>query len=288
MRKQIWELIFKNEDILNMVTSEPTDSNEVKIVKDETTPWGSTGIQANWAGEGTQFSATKLVTNQDSVALHKLYCFSLATEELLADQSLLNSRLTRGAAQAISWKASDAIFYGTGAGQPLGFFNSGALVSVGAESGQTADTIVTANVAKMYSRMLGDSLKRSIWVGNSDIIPQLMVMTIANQPVWTPPGVGLQNAPGGALMGRPVMLTEHSKTLGDKGDLMLIDPKGYYALTKRGGLKFSTSIHLYFDYDIEAFRWTFRIGGQPFLTSPVSPANGSNTKSHFVSLDARA
>ncbi|MBL4869166.1 MAG: phage major capsid protein, partial [Pseudomonadales bacterium] len=177
--------------------------------------------------------------------------------------------------------------YGAGAGQMLGYFTSGALVSVAKESGQSADTLVAQNILKMFSRMLSGSISNARWIGNSDVIPQLASLVIGNQPVWLPPN-GLAGAPGGFLMGIPLRLTEHAKTLGDKGDLQLIDPRGYYAATKRAGIKMSTSIHLFFDYDIQAFKWTIRIGGQPFLSAPVSPKNGSNTKSHFVTLDERA
>jgi HK97 family phage major capsid protein len=114
-------------------------------------------------------------------------------------------------------------------------------------------------------------------------------MTIGDQPVFVLPQAGIQNAPGGFLLGRPVIFSEHCKTLGDKGDLQLVDlGGGYYSTTKAGGTKFDTSIHLYFDYGVEAFRWTVRAGGQPFLSAAISPANGSSTKSHFVVLDARA
>ena len=71
------------------------------------------------------------------------------------------------------------------------------------------------------------------------------------------------------------------------GDIQLIDPKGYYGLKKQGGTKFASSIHLYFDQGLQAFRWTVRFGGQPHLKSAVSPNKGSATKSHFVTLEAR-
>lgn len=289
-RNDIWELVYGDEevDLINLVDAEPTSQNAVSLNADASTPWGATGVQANWIGEGNQMTPSRLETDPRMVRLHKLYAFVLATEELLEDAPRLNSRLTRGAARAIRWKASDAMIYGTGAGQPLGYFNSGALVSVGKEGSQTATTLVAQNVAKMFSRLLPTNLSRALWLANSDVVPQLMTMTIGDQPIWTPPATGFQNAPGGFLLGRPVQLTEHAKTLGQKGDVQLIDPFGYYATNKRSGTKFASSIHLYFDYDMQAFRWTFRIGGEPYLESPVSPAHGSNTKSHFVVLDERS
>lgn len=288
MRDTIWELVFEGQNLLNLVDGEPTARNAVEMLADETTPWGATGVQANWRSEGQQMSASRLATEGRSVKLHELYAFVLATDELLEDAPRLNNRLTRQAARAINWKASDAIVYGNGVGQPLGYFNSTALVSVAKESGQGADTILAKNVAKMYSRLLPEGLSRSLWLANSDILPEIMTLTIGDKPIWTPPNAGFQDAPGGFLLGRPIMFTEHAKTLGDKGDLQLIDPMGYYAPRKQSGIKFDSSIHLYFDYGIQAFRWTFRFGGQPYLSAPVSPKHGTNTKSHFVVLDDRA
>lgn len=287
-REEVYELVFAMDDLLTFIDLEPTLSNAVEFVGDESTPWGSTGIQAKWRAEATQMTATKLLNEPRTVKLNELYAFVLATDELLEDAPRLNARLTRKSAEAIRWKASDAIVFGTGVGQPLGYFNSGALISVAKETGQAADTIVAANVVKMYSRLLPQNIAGAFWLANSDTIPQLMTMTLGNNVLWIPPATGLVNAPGGVLLGRPVRLSEHTKTVGDKGDLQLIDPMGYYGTNKASGIKMDTSMHLFFDFGMQAFRWTFRFGGMPYLSAPISPASGTNTKSHFVVLDDRA
>ena len=285
-REEIWSMVYQGNDLLNMVNPEPTNSNQVDLTADESTPYGATGVQAYWRSEGSQMTASRLDTAGRSVKLHELYAFVLASDELLSDAPRLNARLTKGASEAIRFKASDAIMNGTGAGQPLGFFKSSALVSVAKEGSQTATTINANNVAKMYSRLLPGNINSAFWLVNSDAIPQLMTMTIGDQPIWTPPN-GFAGAPGGILLGRPVYMSEHCQTLGTKGDIVLVDPMGYYAAQK-SGINFDSSIHLYFDYGLQAFRWSFRFGGTPFLSAPVSPKNGSATKSHFISLDTRA
>jgi len=285
-RNEVSELVFNEPDLLSMVDSEPTNSNSVQFLADETTPWGSTGIQAYWGAEGNQFTASRLDTDGREIKLHKLHAFVTATEELLEDAPRLNSRLTKGAARAINWKANNAIHYGTGAGQPLGFSVASSRVSVAKETSQVAATVVAANVAKMFSRSLNPG--GSVWVVNQDVLPQLMVMVLGNQPIWTPPANGFQGAPGGYLFGRPIIFSDQCKTLGTEGDIILVDPKGYYLPVKSGGIKFGSSMHLYFDYDIQAFKWTFRLGGQPYLSAAVSPANGSKTRSHYITLAVRA
>jgi hypothetical protein len=46
-------------------------------------------------------------------------------------------------------------------------------------------------------------------------------------------------------------------------------------------------MHLWFDYDITAFRFIFRLAGHPWLTAPIARRNGTNTLSAFVALAAR-
>lgn len=289
-RQQIWEAVFDEEGLLSMIAPEPTTSNAVSILTDETTPWGSSGVQAYWAGEVTDMSsfATKLATKAELIKVHKLFAFSVASDDLVEDAPRLTDRLTRKAGMAIRWKAEEAIVNGDGAGKPLGWFKSSALVSVAKETSQAAATIVAANVTKMLSRLLTPGIRDAFWLINPDAFPQLPLMTVGQQPVYIPPTTGLTAAPGGFLLGRPVRFSDHCETLGTKGDIQLVSPSGYYAVNKTGGLTFDASMHLYFDRGAQAFRWTFRLGGQPLLSAPVSPARGSATRSYFVSLDTRS
>lgn len=287
-RDRIWEIVAEQDNLMAEIDAENTSSNQVNDLTDETTPWGTTGVKAYWRSEGSQMNPSRLAANPRSVKLDELYAFVLASDELLEDAPRLNDRLSNKAGQAISWKLDESIIEGNGVGQPLGWMKSNALISVAKEAGQAADTIVAANIAKMYSRLLPASVARAHWRVNSDVLPQLMQLVIGSQTIWTPPSTGFKDAPGGFLLGRPIKFSEHNATLGDKGDIQLVDPKGWYGLKKDGGIKFASSIHLYFDYGIQAFRWTVRFGGQPHLRTPLAPAKGSTTKSHFVTLDDRA
>jgi HK97 family phage major capsid protein len=286
LSNRVFELIFSEDGLVQAMDPEPTDSNAVDIEADETTPWGSVGVRAFWRGENTAMTGTKTVVAPRTVRLHELYAFVSATEELLEDAPRLENRLTRKSAAAITWKAEEAIFAGTGAGQPLGWKNAPGSVTQAAEGGQTATTIVTNNVTKMYSRLIAAG-GAPFWLANRDTVPQLVALAIGNQPIYTPPNAGIREAPGGMLMGYPIKFSEHAETLGAVGDLSLVNPAGYYAAIKRGGVKFASSIHLYFDYNATAYRWTFRLGGQPYLSAPMAAAKGSNSKSHFVMLAAR-
>lgn len=287
-RQEVWDLVMGEElDLFNMVDAEPTERSSVEHARDESTPWGATGVQARWRNEKSQMTESQTEEEASVVKLHSLYAFVLATDELLSDRPRLRNRLSTKAAEAIRWKLAESIIRGSGVGQPLGYINSPALVSVAKESGQAADTIVTKNITNMFSRLLAVSALRAIWLANTDILPQLVELMIGDKPVYLPGG-NIAGAPFGTLLGRPVIFTEHAGTLGDQGDLQLIDPMGYYSPRRSATPDFAESMHLFFDRGETAFRWTFRAGGQPHLSGPVSPANGSATKSQFIVLDERA
>jgi hypothetical protein len=62
----------------------------------------------------------------------------------------------------------------------------------------------------------------------------------------------------------------------------------YWALTKSGGIQTDTSSILYFDQALTAFRFIFRVNGQPAWSSTITRQNGSsNELSWAVALQAR-
>lgn len=290
MSDRIWSLVTDGiyddgPNLLEMANPEPTASNAVGFLKDQSTPWGATGVQAYWRAEGQLMTASKLATQAELMRLHELYALVGASEELLADAPRLNSRLTVGAAAAIRWKCNEALMFGSGAGQPLGWMSSPALVTVAAEGGQAAATVAVANLSKMYARVINPS--GAVWLINQDTLPQLFGLTIGNNGAYFLPQAGVTGAPGGFLYGRPVLISEHCQTIGTLGDIQLVNLNGYYASRRSSGPEFASSIHLWFDYALQAFRWTFRVGGQPYLSAPIAPGKGAATRSHFVTLAAR-
>lgn len=288
-RKEIWQIAYNEDDLLGMCQAEPTQSNAVMVPRDETTPWGASGVQAYWASEVGQFAASKMNLTGALMNLHKLYAFVTASDELLADGPMLSDRLTRQAGRAIKWKASEAIFAGTGVGQPLGIQSGPALLVTPKDSGQATKTLSLTNLGNMMARILRVG-GQPIWLANQDILPQLMTLAFpGGWPAWLPNNQPFANSPfNGSLLGYPVMFTEHAQTLGTQGDITLINLDGYYAATKAdGGINFAASIHLFFDLDATAFRWTFRLAGQPLLSKPVTSPKSTTQKSHFVTLQAR-
>ena len=282
---RVREYAFDENAFLPLTSSDPIAGNSISFPVDETTPWGTSGVLAYWEGEGQLLTKSAISTEQRTMRLKKLTSLVPVTQEMVDDASLLNSRLPRLMGRAINWKTNNGIMNGSGVGLPLGLRNAlnTSLITQAKVSGQAADTIVAGNVTAMYSRNTNPG--GAYWVISPDAWPQLPLMTIGDQPVWTS---NVRDAPaGGLLLGRPVIMSDTMQTLGDAGDIGFYDFMAYDTITKSGGISFAESMHLWFDYDMVAFRATFRMDGAPAFDTPITPPNTSTTRSPFVDLAAR-
>ena len=283
---RIWRIVLGDDSLLARTNQIPTSRNSLSLPVSETTAWGASGVQAYWQGEGAAITPSRPSVQLRNLRLHKLSALVPASDELMEDAAALDAFIADEAARAIRYKAEDAILNGDGVGKPLGLLNAGALVTVDEEGSQSADTVVAENIAKMYARMPASSLAGAVWLINQDVLPQVLTMTLGDQPIYLPPN-GVAPAPFGTLLGRPIVLTPHCQTVGDVGDVLFVDLRQYLTLIKRGGLQTASSIHLWFDQDLTAFRFTFRIAGQPWMNAPITPDHGGNTLSPFVALAPR-
>lgn len=285
-RATIMEKAFGQDSLIARTDRMTSSTNSLTFPTDMTTPWGTDGIQAYWEAEAAAITQSRPVLQDVTMRLHKLAALVPVTDELLDDAPAMGAYVGRKAAEKIDFKISNAIVRGTGAGMPLGFMNSAALISQAAETSQVADTIVAANVVKMLARLPTESRRSAVWLIHPDAEPQLPLMTIGDQPVYLPPG-GLRDAPFGSLLGRPVIPHQTAETVGDLGDIMLVDLAQYVTVVKSGGLRAQTSIHLWFDQDITAFKFTLRVAGQPWWSTTTASRDGTFTQSPFVALAAR-
>lgn len=250
--------------------------------------WG--GVQSYWIGEGGAGTLSKPGFGTLTLKLNKLMTLGAITEEMMSDQSVMPQYMLRTFSDEINFVISDAIFRGTGAGMPLGILNAPCTISVSKEGGQAADTIVTNNIVKMYARMWARSLPNAVWFYNQNVFPQLATLTLgigtAGVTTWMPPG-GLSGKPYSTILGLPAVPIEQASSLGDVGDLSLVDLSQMVVITK-GGPNSAQSMHFYFDTEQTAFRTSFRIDAQPWWPAALTPYKGSETQSPFVTLAERA
>jgi HK97 family phage major capsid protein len=247
------------------------------------------GIRGYWAAEGDEKTASQPTFEEFELKLNKLVALVYATDELMADASALEGWIMSNLPEELRFLAEDSIYRGTGAGMPTGILSANCLVTVPAEAGQVAATLISENVINMWARRwLG--ARDYVWLINQDVTPQLHQMNLGvgtgGQLTYMPPG-GLSSSSYGALYGRPVIENEYSSTLGTVGDIVLASLSEYQMIEK-GGIQSASSIHVRFIYDEQVFRFVYRVDGGPKWSAALTPFQGTNTVSPFVTLAVRA
>lgn len=297
---RVMEIAHDENSLLSMTDNFTIGGSTVKVnaVAESSRATGSRrgGVRGYWVNEGGTITSSKPTVRQMTLAPHKLAVLVYATEEQLEDTGqMLGQLVERSAGEEIAFMAGDAIVNGSGAGQPLGILAGAAgttscRVEVAKETGQAAATVVFANLTKMWARMHARSRANAAWFINQDVEPQLLTLSLdvgtGGVPAYLPPG-GLSQAPYGTIFGRPVIPLEFCATLGTVGDVILADMKQYLTVLK-GGVKATASMHVAFLTDESAFKFTYRVDGQPWWNLPLTPFKGTATQSPFVALATRA
>lgn len=249
--------------------------------------WG--GIQVYRTAEGNATTASKPKFARLDIKLEKMFGLCYATDENLADATQLGAIIQQGFTEEIGFKLSDEIIRGDGAGKCLGILNAPCLITVAKESGQTADTVVTENVLKMWKCRKGRGL---VWIYNQELEDQLDTLTLGigtggvEMRLFQPPTV----AGGfGTIKGAPAIPSEVASGAGDVGDIILAD-LSQYLLIDKGGVQAAESIHLMFLTDENTFRFIYRVNGQPIWKSKITPYKRTDSNFYcgpFITLAAR-
>lgn len=248
------------------------------------------GIQAYWTEEGASLNTTQASFSNVVLDAKKLTAYCEVPNELIADSiGSFEALMDEIFPEALSFYEDYAFLMGSGVGEPLGVLNTGngAIVAAAAEAQQSSATIVWQNIVRMYARMLPMSLSRAVWVASIDTFPELATMSLSvgtgGSAIWINNGV---EGPPMTILGRPVLFTEKTSTLGGQGDISFVD-FGMYLLGDRQAMSATSSAHYKFANDVTAYRVLERVDGRPWLKSAITPKNGGPALSPYVQLAAR-
>ena len=248
------------------------------------------GLVGYWTEEGAALTETSASFSRIVLDAKKLTMYTEVPNELISDSVIsFQGFIDQMLPEALSFYEDDAFINGSGVGEPLGFLNAPAAVSVTKETGQPAATIVWENIVKMYARMLPSSLGRAVWICSIDSFPELATMALSvgtgGSAIWLNNGaVG----PPMTILGRPVIFTEKTALLGTVGDINFVD-LGFYLVGDRQVMSATSSPHYKFGNDKTAYRVIERVDGRAWLQSAITPRNNStNTLSPFVKLATRS
>jgi len=296
-RAEIMRMVEGEDSLLSRCDQQTVSGNSITFPIDETTAWQTTGgIQTYWDSEAATITQSKPALKDLTLKLGRLTALVPVTDELLEDSSAMSSYVTSKAGEKLAFKVNDAIINGTGAGQPLGIMVAPCKVQVGKVGSQVAATIHAKNIVAMWARLPAASQRNAVWLVNQDCLPQIYQLgfavtdgttsNVGAGALYMMPGQMQNGGASGTLLGRPIIVTEACATLGTTGDIILADLSKYLAVVK-GSVRADTSIHLWFDQSLTAFRFVMRMNGQPWLSAAIARKNGSNTLSHFIALEGR-
>jgi HK97 family phage major capsid protein len=246
------------------------------------------GVTGYWAEEGATLTESKPKFGRVELKANKLTLYTEVPNELLQDSlPSLEAFIGDIFPEAIAWFEDIAFFIGGGVGEPLGFLNALATISVTRSTTVAGTNVEWVDVASMYARMLPQSLNRAVWVVSPSVLPSLLTSQIpggapivVQAPSGFPEG---SNAPAMSILGRPLIVSEKARAVGTAGDINFVD-FGYYLLGDRQAMSARQSEDFRFNQDVTAFRVTERLDGRPWLSSAITPQNGGDTLSPFVRL----
>lgn len=248
------------------------------------------GITGYWTEEGATLTESQPKFSRVELKANKLVLYTEVPNELIRDaRPAMDAFINDIFPEAIAWFEDVAFFIGGGVGEPLGFLNAPAAISVTRSTATAGDNVEWVDIAAMYARMLPQSLSRAVWIISPDVLPSLLTAQLpGGGPIIVSVGNGGPDgsaAPQLQMLGRPVIVSEKARAVGDAGDINFVD-FGFYLLGDRQAMSARQSEDFRFNTDVTAFRVIERLDGRPWLNSAITPQNNGATLSPFVKLSA--
>lgn len=192
---------------------------------------------------------------------------------------------------AVAWYEDYALLRGNGVGKPLGVLNAAATITTAARGSATA--ITYANARKVWVRMLTQSRTNAVWLASQAAEEVVLDMQGTANSVFVPAGyyiTGSGNAAGlpvsYTLLGRPVVITEKLPALNSLGDFGCYD-FNHYVVGDPASMELAASEHFKFGTNQIVYRFIHRVGGMPWMDSPITLSDASTTVSPFVMLNVQ-
>jgi HK97 family phage major capsid protein len=245
------------------------------------------GVDSRWMKETQTPPTSRMEFQQLILQPHGLVVYFYVTEKLLSNALELEQVFNSIVAEELAVKLDNAIFSGTGVGQPSPLLDDPSTIVVEKEIGQAAATLLPENVCKMVGRLYPYCEDNAVFFCSKSA-QRHIYQTTALQPLlrFADPGAPKGTARA-TLAGYPLIPLEQSNPLGTKGDLFLADCS-QYALADRGVPQKVSSTHIRFLEHESAFRVTYYADGRSTWAAPITTQHEAATQSPFITLETRA
>lgn len=238
------------------------------------------GMTLTWTQEGTASTESEPSFANAVLVGKNLQATVYASNQLVTDGGdALGAYLYEKFTMALEWAVERECFNGVLPGRPIGIVNAPqSVLATRAGSGHIAQ----ADVTGMMKSLLPACYKRAIWCCSPTAVDEI-TKTTSYQPNMD---VATSNGLAGALMARPLYVTEKLPAIGGKGDLVLFDPKQYALGTRGVDVSCTGQEPAAFKNNQTVYRLWWRGDGQPIPRGTATLADGTTTSSPFVVLNA--
>lgn len=235
------------------------------------------GIAIEWVGEGGLKPDTSAKVRQVSLVPSECAGTITATDKLLRNWQGSGEMFGSLLRQATVAAEDVAFLTGNGVSKPLGVLNSPCAINV---ARQTAGQITYSDIVAMDETLFGDN-PSVFWVCTKRARTWLrQLKNPAGYFIWQEDAT--RPSPT-TLLSHPVLLSDRLPTIGNRGDIMLIDGSKY--LIKDGSGPFvAFSEHVYFTQNKTVIKVFWNVDGQPWMKAPIKTENGE-LQSPFVVLN---
>jgi len=239
------------------------------------------GLTFQWIAEAGPKPETDYKLDDVRLEPKEFAAHIVVTDKLLRNSAVAGNFLRRMLNLGIVQFRDQAFLTGNGVGQPLGVFNVGnpAVVNV-VRAG--AGLIDFADVAAMLAAFSADSWGSGVWVANQSTLPQIITIDDANGNSIFIAGDATKGI-SPTLFGIPLKWTGRTPTLGNRGDLGLIDFR-FYLVKEGSGPEIAASEHVYFTTNRTVVKAFGNYDGTTWVLAPLTLDDGATQVSPFVIL----
>jgi HK97 family phage major capsid protein len=229
------------------------------------------GFTSQWVSEGAAITPADAKMRLMQLTANKLALLGSASNDVPGG---FGSVYGAAMVAATSWFLDYHFLRGTGAGQPLGVLNDPALIVQAKDSADSTTAMSFKDIVSMFSRLHPASIANAVWVASSTTIPALMSLSNANAPLV--PLVTQQSDGKLYMLARQILFTEKLPTLGNQGDILLVD-FSQYAIGMRQGTALEQSQQAGITTDQTWFRVITRVDGQSAWVKEVNTTKSDNS-----------
>lgn len=236
------------------------------------------GIAMQRVSENSTLAGQTVSFESQELRFNKAAALIRVSNELMSDSGVgVERALNRVFSRAVGQRQALDFVSGTGSGEPLGFLKSNNLVK---PSRSASNEISLQDIGAMTSDLIPSAFGRAIWMAHPSTASEIITLSdSASRNVFVGERAG-EAAPT-SLLGRPLFYSSALPTLGNEGDLCLVDPTAYMYVHRQ--LVIDVSEHVEFEKDQTAFRAVLRDDGHPHYDKTVTDEQG-DTLGEFVAL----